>query len=461
MLKAAMLCLFAVALGAYLVLWPDAPVLQGDSPQYLEVARDLADWHLDAVHIRSPGYPALLVLTGSSRIPARSLFVVSLVLHFASIGMLAWVLQHAGVRHGWVAVFCVLLLLPPYVEPAAHVMTENLAQFTLAVGFACLAGWFTTGRKWLITASALAFGLSSSTRPIYQALGPVLAIWLAFAPSPLPAPPSKLRNRSAAGAMLLGLSLLMLFVGAYANWVKFGFFGVNPALGFHLSTKTMSFVERLPDEYATVRDILVRERNAQLVRAGGTHTGTQAIWSARSELETVTGLPTPDLSRYLVRMNVRLIAMAPIEYLQEVAQSIAGYWFPAAGPVTTMGSRTLRWTWVLLHFALVSILFMQLVVAAGITLFYGSTCLVVPRPILVLSTTPATPEQIFAFVTAGIIVFYNMLLSCAIDIGEPRQRRPTELFLVFMCVLGAHVWHRTLTAASGQFRTMSPPAHGC
>src|SRR5688572_8220994 len=82
---AAYALLFLIAAGAYWWAWPEAPVQEGDSPQYLEVARDLADLKLDALHDRAPGYPMLLVATGSADEPTRTLFVVSLVLHFASV----------------------------------------------------------------------------------------------------------------------------------------------------------------------------------------------------------------------------------------------------------------------------------------------------------------------------------------------------------------------------------------
>ena len=48
---------------------------------------------------------------------------------------------------------------------------------------------------------------------------------------------------------------------------------------------------------------------------------------------------------------------------------------------------------------------------------------------------------------AGAIVFYNMLLSCFLDIGETRQRRPTEALIIFMCVLGVHLWRQSVRAS--------------
>src|SRR6187455_2327356 len=84
------------SLAAYGILWPDAPAIDGDSSQYMEVARDLRDFHLDEIHDRAPGYPALLALTGSSDAPSRSLFRASLLLHFGSVWLLALALHATG-----------------------------------------------------------------------------------------------------------------------------------------------------------------------------------------------------------------------------------------------------------------------------------------------------------------------------------------------------------------------------
>src|SRR6187551_1225600 len=77
--------LVAVVLACYVRAWPEAPIVDGDSPQYMEVARDLTDFRLDELHDRSPGYPLLVMLTGASTRPARPLFYASLLLHGLSI----------------------------------------------------------------------------------------------------------------------------------------------------------------------------------------------------------------------------------------------------------------------------------------------------------------------------------------------------------------------------------------
>jgi hypothetical protein len=48
-----------------------------------------------------------------------------------------------------------------------------------------------------------------------------------------------------------------------------------------------------------------------------------------------------------------------------------------------------------------------------------------------------------AYVLSAAIVGYTMVLSCFLDIGEPRQRRPTDVLILLMCFLGAHLWRVT------------------
>lgn len=421
------LALFAVAFVFYALAWRHAPVLDGDSPQYLEVAQDLTDFHLDTLHDRTPGYPLLLRLTGSTAAPTRALFFVSLLLHFASIAMLAAILRAAGLSAPTVFAFCLVLLVPPYVEPAAHVMTENLAQFALAGGLACLVLWRSRVHAPLLAISSVAFAYAALTRPAFQALAPVIAICLMVLTARVARARLTYTTAFTGGGALILAFIVLLGGLALMNLTKFGSFTVAPTLGFHLSTKTMAFAERLPDEYGAVRDILLREREVELTKRGGTHTGTQTIWSVRPELAAATGLSQAQLSSYLVRMNLRLIGRAPLEYLTEVGRSLGTYWLPMPAGLAAFNSSALRWLWALLHLTIVGFFFLQLVVLGGVAIFDARAI-------------RATAVQIQAYVLAAAIVFYTMILSCAIDIGEPRQRLSTDALIVFMCFLGAQIW---------------------
>ena len=436
--------LFTAATVLYAMVWQEAPRLDGDSAQYMEVARDLRDGRLDALHDRPPGFPLLLALTGSTDSPARLLFYVSVVLHYLSIWMIAALLHASGVGVRGVFVFTVIALLPPYVEPAATVMSENLSGFLLAAGVTGLSAWLRNGRHaWLIIGAG-AFAASGMTKPVYQVLplvlGGLLMAWAAVCPW---AGVTMRQARRAAAVLILGM---LMIPGGFALWngQRFGVVAVTATTGFHLSTKTMAFVERLPDDYAPVRDALIRERDRLLVQPGGTHTGTQAIWGVRDKLMAVTGLSKADLSSYLVRMNLVLIARAPIEYLQEVFRSLATYWFPPGGALVSNVSPMGRWVWVLVHVAIVAAVLLQVALVLGMTAYDATGVFLLglrwrmPRYL----TGEAGAATVWMIVAA--VVAYTMVLSCLIDIGEVRQRRQTDLLIISGCVLGTHIWWSTL-----------------
>jgi hypothetical protein len=445
--------LFFAAFVGYSAAWRDAPIIQGDSTQYLEVARDLADFRLDQLHDRAPGYPLLLRITGSQNGPTRALFHTSLLLHFASIWLLALVLQSADLRRAWLLLFGCVLLLPSFVEPAALVMTENLTQFMVVVGVCSLAFALSRRSRGLLAVSALAFAYGAITRPVYQALAPVLAGGLWVTAAFRTQIPLTRRFMAEAGVALVTASLLLIGGVSWVNYSRFGYFGISPLLGFHLSTKTILVVERLPDEYATVREILIRHREAEFAKRGSTHSASQTIWEARSDLAGATGLSTPALSSYLTRMNLTLIRRAPLEYLEDVARSAATYWFPAAGPVANKELTTIRWLERAIHVALVGFLFLHLMVLGG-WLVFGLSMRLARPPASGLVRISATAQQVVPYALAGIVVFYTMVVTCLIDIGEPRQRRATDVLWVLMCVLAAKVWRQTVMA--GQPRTASP-----
>lgn len=429
--------LFITAMITYLLLWPNAPIIEADSPGYMEVAQDLEDLHIDQLHGRTPGYPLLLLLTGSSRTPTRTLFVVSLFLHFASIWLLASLLHLCGLKEQMLILFGLWLLLPLYVERAGYVLTENLCQFTLVLGCVGLIFWIVCRKIGWLLISGIAIAYSGLTRPTYQILALVLLFWLLLVPMF-----SDIRRKEVvkASAILIGWSALL--VGGYAlmNYLKFGYFGITHLLGFHLTTRTIRYIERLPDQYATVRDILIKHRDAQLVRPHSSHTGYMSIWSAIPELKQATGLSEPQLSRYLLHINLLLIRKAPLNYLHEVFWALSTYCFPSAGELANMNSKVVQLIWVTIHFFTLGI---SITVTIGL---FGVFLYIVCRRFLGLSLSFSTQKvkpiglSILSFLLSGTVVIYTALVSCLVEEGEPRVRTPTDALIVFMIFAGARIW---------------------
>ena len=162
-----------------------------------------------------------------------------------------------------------------------------------------------------------------------------------------------------AGVILLTTSVVLIGGFSLLNYVKFNFFGIYPMTGFNLSTRTVRFLERLPDEYAAEREALIKARDAELVKRGEDHTAHLSYWKAVPDLVKITGLKEiPDLSQYLLHLHLILIKKAPLNYLQEVFSSFSGYWLPSATDLANMNSRGMQTLWVVLHFAILGVVYL-------------------------------------------------------------------------------------------------------
>ncbi len=440
-LAAFLLTLSLVGIIGYSLAWPEAPLLASDSRTYLKVAEDLKDFHLDALTLRTIGYPLFLRLTGSGLEPSRTLFVASLVAHFLAIWIFAQVLVRCGLKNRTVAALACLVALPPFVEPAAMVLTETLSQLLLLAAFSFLLLGLGGPRLRLVFVSGLLFGVAAIVRPTFQAIGPALALAV-LGSGWLTGEALKASSKQLRAAVLLGVTCVAV-VGGYAtwSWVRFDFFGLAPGtLGYSLSTKTSKVLERLPEEYAAEREILIAGRDANLIERGSSHTGEQFLPGTKPALEEATGLRGLELEDHILHLNLLLVRAAPLHYLWESLRALPTYWFPTAGPLSSFGSPLLKVAWTALHFLLVGIFFLQCIVICGGVLLEltGRGNRSGLRSLDALLPFPeASP-----FLLAGAIVFYTMAISCGLHHGEARYRNPTDLLIVLMVALGAVLWKR-------------------
>jgi hypothetical protein len=402
--------LLLVALVAYLSVWTGVPRTAPDTRGYQVVAQDLRDRDLDAVHLRPPGYPLLLLATGASAHPTRGLLVAQLVLQLGAVYLLIRCLRRLAAPHSAVVALTVLLVLPPSVEPATSALTESLCTFLLVAAFATLAGDGNEMRRGSLAGIAIA--CAALTRPTYQLLATALV--------PLVWTGSSARR---AVAMLIVSSAI---VGGFAlsNYQRFGYFGTSSALGFNLSTRTVGTLERLPE--GPVKDVLIAGRADYLVRRWGHLGGYMYVWSLLDELSRVTGLEGVALERYMLRLNLGLIWSAPGTYLLEVARSAGTYWTPYLGQVETRVRHPTYAVFLVLQLAGMALFWLTLAALFGAAMTHGLRA--VPR------------SHLRAFVLAVAIVLYTMLISIAIDIGDPRYRVPTDPLILLCAVLGTCMW---------------------
>jgi len=383
------------------------------------------------------------LLTASSQSPKRTLFFVSLLLHFASIWLLASVLYRVGVGKLVLMVFALLLLLPPYVEFAAYVLTENLSEVVLVTGFVTFIYWTLNKKVIWITTSALTFGYAALTHPIYQFLPLAIAGYLLIVSLLFNWTPMK-RKEAIRGSLILVCGLIVLLGGySYVGYRSIGYFGLtSPSLGQHLSQKTFRVLERLPDEYGAVRETLIRGRDLRVVEAVD-HTGYDYIFATLPELIKVTGLSKTELSGYLLQINLLLIRKAPLQYLQEVVWSFGSYWFPTSGELANFNSRFVQLLWAVIQFFLIGGFFFNMFLLIGAAIYIRMCMRVSPlKNLQPVSQIEAIQLQSFIYSLAATIVTYSVVITCLIQVGQPRYRVPTEALIVFMLFLGAHLWWR-------------------
>lgn len=349
----------------WLAAWHATPVHEPDSAGYLEVAADLADGSLDRVWGRTPGYPLLLLATGSWPDPMARLVMVQLALHALSAAALLSLLRRLGITPGVRAVVAAIALSPPFVEHAAYVLTESLVQVLVIPALVGLLRFVLDGTARWLAVGALGLATAGLVHPAWAPSVLALAIVVAIA-SRLPALPAGSARRGVVAALAVLLAGILV-LGSFVTFqsARFGFAGLAPTLGSSLSHKTGRVLEAIPDAQAAEREILIRHRNAALVDPRGDHQAHSYIYRAIPELEAATGLSGPALDAHIAAIQARLIARHPMEYLDEVLRSWLWYWSPGVSPPGGLGIGPLRFAGNAMRAALNGLFALALVLALG------------------------------------------------------------------------------------------------
>jgi hypothetical protein len=210
----------------------------------------------------------------------------------------------------------------------------------------------------------------------------------------------------------------------------------------------------LPDEYATIREALIRARDADLVAGGGPHTGYAYLSSpgVTQELAEITGLQGPQLAKYLLRINLLLIRKAPLEYLSDVSRAFSVYWFPSSTILANINSRFIQLLWAAIHFCLMGVFVLTLVVLIG-----GLPYMMTYKQSVARSDSTLLKEltlsqlQGYVYIFAGTIVIYTALISSFFETGDPRYRVPTDGLIALMAFLGTDLYRRSIRCAKMVF----------
>ena len=427
--------LFTAAFLFYTLAWPDAPITKTDTLDYLDAAADLKDFEIDQFQGRPPGFPLLLLITGSADAPKRALFVAQLLMSFGSIGMLAWILARSGLPAAATLLFVLVMLTPPLMQTAAFALSEVTATFLITSGFLALFYALRRDRPSLLALASMLFGAAALTRPSFLLLGPLLAApTAAFYLRGLRLDWKNWRRPLLVALLLIGPSSAV--VGSYwlYNGVRFGRFSVTPYVGYNLAVRTTYLYEDLEDE--VIRDILIEHRSRALAAGENVY---WTVYFAGSDLKRATGLSQLALGERLKELCLEVIKKRPIAYLKDAAGSFAEIWFPYVTELPLVNSTLGKAFGYTLQFLIMSAFFVVTLANIGGTLAYGGF-------------SQLDRALVVAFVCALLTVFSNAAVSSLLDFGETRQRVATDPLIVWSVFAGGWLWLRRPASAFDQGR---------
>jgi hypothetical protein len=417
--------------------WKAAPITQKDSLDYMEVARDLSDFRQDQLHLRTVGYPLILLATGSSESPHRALYFVSLLFHLATVLLLGAVLNATGVSRWWTLAMALFMWLPPMVEPAAFVMTENAVEFCLVLGLAgVVLGISKRQWGWLI-AGGIGLSYCGLVHPTYQVVCLCALGVLVLSPWCLPWARVRRRQVFRAGLALGGAFVLIVGGMVVINKITLGFAGLSPFTGYTLTSKTVRVVEQLPDEYGPVRDALVAARDADLTTPNSSHMAASYFWRAKDEVGRITHLEGLPLANYFMKLNLRLIKEAPLSYLQEVCLTVAAFWSPTSGQgLASFGRGVFHALWAGLDLLVITLFVCTLMAMTGLAVVVRLGRFRSVQNIR-WSLNPAQVRcRTMIYALGFAVIFYTTLIVGLFGAGISRYRAPIMPLVLVLAILG-------------------------
>lgn len=212
-------------------------------------------------------------------------------------------------------------------------------------------------------------------------------------------------------------SVFLIGALSLSNGLRFDSYGLTPMLPYHLSSRTSPYVEELPRSYEPGRSVLIAGRDRALLR-GESMAPANYIWDTRDELERVTGLTGPDLDRYLLRVQLRLIADNPFGYLDAVRAALSNLTTMDSQPVVLGQGRTVVWAEQLVHL--------------GLSVLFLAAMAVMPG----LALARRLSRRSLRFLGIGsLLVGYTVVVSAMVETGTARLRAPVEPILVGLFVV--------------------------
>lgn len=321
----AWLVLFIAVLQRFTLWFLYQPVLYSDTPSYRRLAATILHGfdHYDAT--RTPGYPLIMAIFGSDRAVWLTQMVMGVV-----VTMLFFCLGWQFSKQAWFG--CLVALAhtfnPGQIFFEPNILSETATTFWVVLTLAGVVYWFYHPEHrttWQAFGMGLCASLAWLTRPlfIYLPVWVLLFILVDWQKGRIKLIPHSLRIG------LVYLLPVLLILGVWVGFVRLRFhiWGLTTMTGYHMIQHTGVFFEYVPDQYAELRDIYLKYREAHIIQYG---TQTNTIWDAIPEMEKISGKSFVDLSRLLTKISFQLIREHPDLYLRNVGQ---GWWYFWRGPV--------------------------------------------------------------------------------------------------------------------------------
>jgi hypothetical protein len=305
------------------------------------------------------------------------------------------------------------------------------------LGFAALArALFLDGRRWALLGASAAFGYLAITRPVYQVTAPTLAAFLGLAA--LKTPAGRSRARLLRTAVILPVGTIAI-AGSLALYQQSRFSAPESSVAtIALAAQLAAYVEVLPPE-EPLREILVRHRDAWLVAARH-HRPEGYIFRAWPELVAHFDGDERRTAREVMRLNRLVIRREPRAYLLQVWRSFGRYWEWFSFAVPGLRAPWSVTPFLLVHFATTAIFWALL----GGALVAGAwVCLLPESARARWRALEPTAAELGVFGLAAVAVLLHMLLQCALGIGEPRYRLPSDPLTLVACAVAMSFLYRT------------------
>lgn len=315
------LMVYAIAIRCLVLFFYDGFTIVNDSQDYINLGKRLSEFSLNGyTGERTPGFPLLIAIVNNN---LQWVAYIQLALGLLNTYLtfdITRVTTGNKLLAFWVGLICTSFLHFVFFEVA--IMTETTTLTLLMLIF-----WFVLKFEVLQINSTLIklviLSLLCATlyliRPMFIYLPILLALFFVFANFRFDYKKALIKP-----FIILTFPLIAFYSWSKLNESNIGIFGSTYYLGYNLSQTATTFFEKIPDNNALIRDILVKHRDSIIE-----HNPKQlpmSVWYAYDDLISETKLTPQELSLQLGRISTNLFKEHPQLYLKQVFISWRDFW---------------------------------------------------------------------------------------------------------------------------------------